>query len=200
MGNIRKSALHESGHAMMYCYFHIPFISVTIIPDDEKNIAGALTTKFDFSPESICNFFTWDERLKFIPVGIKILFAGSIAVIRDDLNSRGLGSEKIKKITIHNDTLDIESETYKISDPNKINELGKIFAKDYTTYCFPVLKENWTDEEMERWLNALALETNSLVSRYWAEIEAIASALIERKTLTETEVKEIIQLQKFRKN
>ena len=184
---------------MMYYYFKIPFISVNIIPNEEKRIRGAITTKINFSPESICNLLSCAERLKFIPVGIKILYAGPIAVIRDHLNSRGLGSEKIKNITIHCGELDTDSDTYKNSDYNKIQELGKIFAKDYSAYCFPVPRENWTDEEVRNWLNELALESNSLVSEYWTEIEAIAAALIERKTLTENEVKIVIQMEKIRK-
>jgi arsenate reductase-like glutaredoxin family protein len=197
---IKRNALHESGHAMMYYYFKIPFISVNIIPNHEKKIAGAVITKINFSPESVCNYFSWDERLKIIPIGIKVLYAGPMANIRDSLNSRGLGSEKIKKITIHNDDLDFDSETYKNSDSKKIKELGKIFAKDFTKYCLRVPRENWTDEELENWLNGLALETDSLVSKYWTEIKSIATALIERKTLTENEVKEIIQMEYIRKH
>ncbi len=195
---LKQLALHESGHAMLYCHFRIPFISVNIKSNNEKRTEGAVTTKINFSPESVCQSLSWYDRIKIIPIGIQILYAGPIAATRDYLNSHGLGSEKITNISINYENLDKETETYKNSDSNKIHKLGKIFAKDYTTYCFPVSRENWTDEEIDNWLNGLVEETDSLVSQYWKEIEAIAATLIERKILTENEVKKIIRLEEIR--
>ncbi len=179
----------KSAHAVLYWYFKIPFISASIIPHGNDNSNnGRITTQFHFSPEESKLPDSIVDRRMWIKVGIQILYGGYIATIRHELIKDGHGSEKL--ITLSS------TDTCKNSDMYKIQELGKIYAKNFP-HCYPQHIELWTDIELNDFLNNLMKKTDFLVSGLWPEIEIIAAALIERKTLTEQEVKEIISCKNF---
>jgi hypothetical protein len=49
-----------------------------------------------------------------------------------------------------------------------------------------------SDRELEAWLNLLSIQAEQQVAKYWDGIEAVAAALLEHRTLSAKQIREVI--------
>ena len=148
---MKRVAIHEAGHAVMHYLEHVPFESVTIVPDPELRADGAVHPRV--GPLSL-----WDRQR---PKTIRILMGGKVAeefftgkpvkrACQGDLNLAACIADELAE--------------------ERASDADALLAAAYVTAR-----------------NVLA------VASVWAAVEALASALMERRKLSARQAYRVIR-------
>jgi len=148
---VKRVAIHEAGHAVMHYLEHVPFESVTIVPDPELRADGAVHPRV--GPLSL-----WDRQR---PKTIRILMGGKVAeefftgkpvkrACQGDLNLAACIADELAE--------------------ERASDADALLAAAYVTAR-----------------NVLA------VASVWAAVEALASALMERRKLSARQAYRVIR-------
>lgn len=154
--DLRHTAYHEAGHAVLIFFLSLGCQQVTIVPDYEDGISGFAKNSGEWPIDDDAEQLRIYAEETFLLRHAISCYAGAEACRR--------AGEKDWRLGADNDYQSANNMIHKITQ----------------------------DDESIRHLLALAQRrTIVLVEHYWPEIEVVANALLESKTLTGKEVEHI---------
>lgn len=188
----RRTAYHEAGHAVISKALRPDFgiTQMTIVEDGETD--GC--TSFDTSSPSFQAFWTTPTREGFLDALCSLL-AGRVA------EQRKYGHNALDAGAASDLSLATEMVWDAITKYGLDFEFGPVSLP--TLSRLAATSSGWLFDEAQRRLQEILKEgierTETLVRERWSAIEAVATALFEKKTLMEDEIVSIIQANAYGK-
>lgn len=163
VNSITHTAFHEGGHAVVGRVLGLTCGRATIVPDHEEGSAGHTVT-----PDPHRSIADWEARGRFRYVSmfraaIMALMAGREAEIECLGSCQGVDASDQREIAFHIDD----------AEP-------------------PAVCSDW-EEARDRFAARLRARTRALVHRHRAAIEAVASALLQHRTLDAEQIDGIVR-------
>lgn len=152
---LRSTAIHEAGHAVIQFVLGLGQEGATIVPDEDTGLDGSATHG---SMDYLDRMSFWNEQI--------FLF---LQVIADYA-----GLEAQRQIFPQDDDEDRAEDDY-----DSIHDRITTIA-------------NMDDEEVDLWYKLAKRRVFLMVKYYRPEIEAVSAALMDRRTLSGDEVRELI--------
>ena len=176
------SAFHEAGHALLQCLLEDadPIEKVTIIPRGQ-----ALGATFSLPEKDRYGF-----GRKYLLATLRVLCGGRIAEQRKTEDMSSGAEDDIKKVT--------ELANLMVREWGMSEKVGFIrYAKDSQEQL--LLDKGYSEQtaakidlEIRQLVDEAMHDAERVIEKNWQTVEAIATALLERETLTAEEIKRLI--------
>ena len=176
----KRIAFHEAGHVVMNLLLGLPFEAVSV-EYSQENVYEVNNGQKTPVVQIFTKGVTWSEkRTKSVN---KNILAG-VLDLREALSSMaGPQAEAMIVNKIDEDTL--------LGAQNDIQSIAAC-CRAAVAPDEPI--ENWKSTIMEsQILQAVALQALEILNQNWASVDAVANALLERKSLTYSEAKTLIK-------